>query len=50
MLNTMFDKYCTKHNDKLYVCFVDFRKAFESVWDDALCLKLGKAGIGGLLY
>ena len=45
-LKTLTDKYFQK-KQKLYACFIDFRKAFDSVWRDALLYKLLKAGIGG---
>ena len=32
---------------KIYVCFVDFQKAFDSVWHKGLFHKLKKAGING---
>ena len=31
-LRTLVDKYVHDHNGKIYACFVDFRKAFDSVW------------------
>ena len=31
-------------------CFVDFRKAFDSVWQERLFYKLVKTSIGGNLY
>lgn len=44
---TMIDKYTTKHKRKLFACFVDFKKAFDSVARDALLYKVAKMGIGG---
>ena len=44
MKNTVSD------NKKLYSCFIDFRKAFDSIWHSALFLKLQKLGIGGPFY
>ena len=32
---------------KLYTCFVDFQKAFDSVWHDALFRKIENKGING---
>jgi hypothetical protein len=43
----MSDKYF-QQNKKLYTCFIDFRKAFDSIWRDALLYKLVKAGGGGI--
>ena len=31
VLKTLIDKYF-KQNGKIYVCFVDFQKAFDKVW------------------
>jgi hypothetical protein len=45
-LKTLFDKY-SQSNKKLYTCFVDFRKAFDTVWRDALLYKMINLGIGG---
>ena len=36
-----------KNGQYLYTCFVDFRKAFDSVWREDLMNKLGKTGITG---
>ena len=33
----------------MYACFVDFRKAFDSVWHEGLFYKLLKTNIGGNL-
>ena len=49
-LKTLIDKYTTKHKKKLYVCFVDFRKAFDSVAREALLYKIAKLGIGGNIF
>ncbi len=46
-LKTLTDKYFHK-NKKLFVCFIDFRKEFDSVWRDALVYKLLKANVGGM--
>ena len=37
----------TQTNQKLYTCFIDFSKAFDTVWRDALFYKLLKMGTGG---
>ena len=36
--------------EKVYACFVDFRKAFDSVWHEGLFYKLLKINIGGHFY
>ena len=35
-LRTLIDKYVHCHREKVYACFIDFRKAFDSVWHDGL--------------
>ena len=45
-LRTMIDKYVHNHNEKIYACFVDFRKAFDSVWHDGLLNKLLQLNVG----
>ena len=49
ILNTIFKKVC-KTNQKLYICFVDFKKAYDSVWRKALMLKLLRTGINGRFF
>ena len=44
-LKTLVTKYVTMGKGKLYVCFVDFQKAFDSVWHTGLFHKLQKGGI-----
>ena len=39
-LRTLIDKYVHCHQEKVYACFLDFRRAFESVWHDGLLYKL----------
>ena len=50
-LKTLHDNYIKKsENEKIYACFVDFRKAFDSVWHQALFYRLIKNNIGGHFY
>ena len=50
-LKTIHDKYVKQHsNEKIYACFVDFKKAFDSIWHDGLFLKLLENKIGGRFY
>ena len=44
VLKTLIDTYTNK-NKKLYACFVDFKKAFDSVWRAGLIYKLIKYGM-----
>ena len=48
-LYAMVQKYLLKHT-KLYVAFVDFKKAFDSVNRNALWSVLRKNGVNGKLY
>ena len=49
-LKTLHDKYVNQNNEKIYACFIDFKKAFDSVWHEGLYLKLLENGIGGCFY
>ena len=49
-LRALLDKYVHYHKERVYACFVDFRKAFDSVWHVGLFYKLLGAGIGGQFY
>ena len=44
---TLVKKYVTVGKEKLYTCFVDFQKAFDSVWHKGLFHKLSNNGISG---
>ena len=46
-LKNVVKKYVTIGKQKLYVCFVDFEKAFDSVWHKGLFKKLQNYGIYG---
>ena len=48
-LKTLIDKY-TKNKKKLFTCFIDFKKAFDSVDHQSLLYKLKRAGIGDFLF
>ena len=49
-LRTLTEKYVHYFKEKVYACFADFRKAFDSVWHEGLFYKLLKTNIGGNLY
>ena len=42
VLKTIVDKYVlnSRKGDKLFACFIDLKKAFDTVWHDGLFLKL----------
>ena len=44
VLQTVIQKY-TKNGGKLYACFVDLKKAYDSVWRQGLIHKLEEIGI-----
>ena len=47
ILKKLINKYLHKLKSKLYVCFVDFKKAFDSIDRNALFQKIENKGIGG---
>ena len=49
-LRTLKDKYVYHHNAKSYACFVDFKKASDSVWHEGLLLKLLQINVGGCFF
>ena len=50
VLRKIIDKYINNRNGRIYACFVDIQKAFDSVWHDALLLKLHNTGIQGKCF
>ena len=47
-LKTLVNKYVTDtRGKKLYTCFIDLRKAFDSIWHDGLFRKLENLGVNG---
>ena len=50
VLKTLINKYVHKNKRKLFVCFADLQKAFDSVWRNGLLFKLVKVGVGKQLY
>ena len=44
VLKTIMDKYKSE-GKKVYACFIDFQKAFDSVWRTGLLYKLIKSGL-----
>jgi len=44
-LKTVINK-SRSENNKLYLCFVDFRKAYDTVWRKGFFYKLLKQGVG----
>lgn len=46
-LSTILEKYVKKQKKRVYACFVDYAKAFDSVCREALLYKMSCLGIGG---
>lgn len=49
-MKTLIDKYINIKGGKLYTCFVDFQKAFDSVVHPGLQVKLKELSINGKFY
>nr|XP_006817258.1 PREDICTED: RNA-directed DNA polymerase from mobile element jockey-like [Saccoglossus kowalevskii] len=51
ILKSLINKYVNKAGKShLYACFVDLRKAFDSVWREGMLYKLLKAGVTGKVF
>ena len=51
ILNSLVNKYVKAGKKKLFVCFIDFKKAFDNVWHTGLLYKLiNQYSIGGKFY
>ena len=50
ILKNLIDRHTHKGATPLYTCFVDFRRAFDTVWHDGLFYKLRKIGISDKYY
>ena len=46
-LSTIIEKHAKKKGQRVFACFVDFKKAFDTVCRDALLYKLANLGIEG---
>ena len=49
LLHNIIDIFINKNEQKLYCAFVDYKKAFDTVWRSALWHKMMKSGITGKL-
>ena len=47
IIRNLIDKYCHKNNKKIYSCFIDLSKAFDTVPRDILLRKLYDVGTRG---
>jgi hypothetical protein len=50
ILKTIIESYCHDKNGRVFACFVDFQKAFDTVIQTGIKLKLLKIGIGSNFY
>ena len=50
IIHNLVKKVCHNHNSKIYSCFVDFKKAFDSIPRDTLLKKLLNYGITGRFF
>ena len=46
-LKNVVKKYVTIGKGKIYACFIDFKKAYDSVWHEGLFTKMRKNLLGG---
>ena len=50
ILKCIIDEYCQRKEGRVFACFVDFQKAFDTVIHTGLKIKLLEAGVGSLFY
>ena len=50
VLKTIIDKYCNSKEGRVFACFVDFQKAFDTVIHTGIKIKLIKMGVGSKFY
>ena len=46
-IRALSNKYVQDNQGRLFTCFIDFRKAFVTVWHDGLFFKLQQLGVNG---
>jgi hypothetical protein len=50
ILKCLVDKYTNNKDNKFYACFVDFKRAFDTVIHPGMVIKMLKSDIGGNIY
>ena len=48
-LHTLIDKHVHQNNNKMYACFIDFQKTFDSIWHAGLFYKVIESGVYDLI-
>ena len=49
-INCLINKYCSSKDGRLFACFVDLKKAFDTVIHAGIKIKLLDIGVGSLFY
>ena len=50
ILKNLVDRHTHKGASLLFTCFVDFKRAFDKVWQDGLFYKLRQIGVSDKFY
>jgi hypothetical protein len=50
ILKHLIDVITKQRNGRLYACFIDYKKAFDSVWHNGLLVKLFQIGVQGRCF
>ena len=50
-LHTLINKHVhQKKEGKIFACFIDFKRAFDSIWHEGLFYKILQGGLDGKVY